>query len=78
MRTTVDIPQNLRQKLITEAARKRLKGFSPLVVEALRQYFSTKADSRDEIIANLRGCLSMKEAERDLTRIAEGRKNWRI
>lgn len=78
MRTTVDIPQNLRQKLIAEAARKNLKGFSPLVTEALRQYFSTETDSRDDVIANLRGCLSRKEAERDLMRIAEGRKNWRI
>ena len=77
MRTTVDIPENLRRKLIEEAARKNMKGFSLLVVEALREYFSTNTGGRDEIIKNLKGCLSKQEAEKEFIHLNERRKNWR-
>ena len=78
MRTTIDIPNDLRQKLITEAARRNLKGFSLLVTEALKDYFSTKRNNRDETIVQLKGCLSNKELEDDIRRISEGQSNWRI
>ena len=56
MRTTIDIPNDLRQKLITEAARRNLKGFSLLVTEALKDYFNTKRNNREETIVKLKGC----------------------
>ena len=35
MRTTIDIPARLRQKLVHAAAEKNLKGFSSIIEEAL-------------------------------------------
>ena len=78
MRTAIDIPNDLRQKLITEAARRNLKGFSLLVTEALKDYFSTKRNNREDTIVQLKGCLSTRELEDDIRRISEGQSNWRI
>ena len=37
MRTTIELPAALRQKIVTEAARQNLKGFSPIIVKALKE-----------------------------------------
>ena len=39
MRTTIEIPDLLRKKLILEAAENNQKGFSEIVVYALDEYF---------------------------------------
>jgi len=78
MRTTIDLPNDLRQKLISESAARNLKGFSFIIVEALRNYFDIKKDSRKKSIQNLKGCLSEEEFLQETKRIKEGRANWRI
>ena len=42
MRTTIDLPPELRQKLISEAASKNQKGYSNIIIEALNKYFKTE------------------------------------
>lgn len=44
MRTTIEIPESLRKKLILEAAETNRKGFSDIVVFALDEYFKKKED----------------------------------
>jgi metal-responsive CopG/Arc/MetJ family transcriptional regulator len=44
MRTTVDIPDELRARLLEEAARRGEKGFSGLIQEALERYFAAASD----------------------------------
>lgn len=55
MRTTIELPEDLRYQLLREAARTGQRGFSHIVTEALRQYFSggSKQPSRDEAIEAL-------------------------
>ena len=38
MRTTIELPDDLRQRVVSEAAARNLKGYSPVIV-ALRAYF---------------------------------------
>ncbi len=77
MRTTIDLPVELRQKLVAEAAARNLKGFSGLIVEALEQFFSHGTGKRGEVIKELQGCMKQDEYESELQRIQEGRGNWR-
>lgn len=77
MRTTIDLPANLRQKLATEAALRHMKGFSPLIVDALEQYFAGGDKERIKTISWLKGCLDKDEYKDEIKRIQKGRKNWR-
>ena len=77
MRTTVDIPQELRKKLIEEATSRNLRGFSPLVVEALRQYFNRQRGNRQKTIERLKGCLTAEQMEQERARLTAVRDNWR-
>lgn len=58
MRTTIDLPPSIRQKLVSEAARRNSNGYSEIIVEALEQYFRTNADMRDDLISSLKGSMS--------------------
>ncbi len=77
MRTKIDLPNDLRQKLISESAARNQKGFSSIIVEALRNYFDLKGNGRKKAIHKLKGCLSEEEYLQELKRINEGRRNWR-
>lgn len=77
MRTTIDLPISLRQKLISEAATRNLKGFSKVIEEALELYFQTAGRQKKSIIQKLRGSLGPREYEQEMERIKEGRGNWR-
>ncbi|NBU98735.1 MAG: hypothetical protein EBS19_11095, partial [Spirochaetia bacterium] len=44
MRTTIEIPESLRKKLILDAAETNRKGFSEIVVFVLDEYFKKKED----------------------------------
>ncbi|MDP6625021.1 MAG: hypothetical protein QGG87_00995 [Nitrospinota bacterium] len=77
MRTTIDLPADLRQKLVAEAASRHMKGFSPLIVDALEQYFAGGDKERIKEISRLKGCLNKDEYEDEIKRIRKGRKNWR-
>lgn len=78
MRTTIDLPAYLKQKLITYAALHNLKGYSSIIVEALKQYFEKHEETRETIIRSLKGCINELEYEAEMKRIEEGRKNWKI
>ena len=78
MRTTIDLPNDLRQKLISESAARNQKGFSSIIVEALRNYFDLKGNGRKKAIQSLKGCMNEEEYLQELKRIDEGRANWRI
>lgn len=58
MRTTVEIPESLRMRLIEEAARRHERGFSAVVVRALSTYFAMQAADRDPatVVDELYGC----------------------
>jgi len=77
MRTTVDIPQELRTKLIEEATSRNLRGFSPLIVEALRLYFNRQRRNRQKTIECLKGCLTAEQMEQERARLTAVRDNWR-
>ncbi len=75
MRTTIDIADDLRERLLIEAHRSGRRGYSEIVEEALRLYFSRFSDNngRADIVKKLYGSekyvSNMKEAET--------RENWR-
>ena len=78
MKTTIELPNDLRQKLITESAERNLRGFSPIIVEALRNYFKKMENGRKKEIPSLKGCLNDEEYVQELKRVKNGRENWRI
>lgn len=78
MRTTIEIPPHLRQRLVAEAAERNLKGFSPIIVEALNEYFEKQShQERNGALRELRGSLSEEEYEKALSELEAGRSLWR-
>ena len=77
MRTTIDIPLHIRQKLSQEASSRNLKGFSKIIIEALEKYFLSKSDDRKNIVARLKGSMSASEYAQSLKELQEGREKWR-
>ena len=77
MRTTIDIPIALKQKLIALAAAKNLKGYSSIIVKALTHYFEKQDKHRENKIKKLKGCLSKEEYNLEIKRINKARQNWR-
>ncbi len=81
MRTTVEIPDELRAKLVAEAARRGEKGYSAVVQRALRAYFegSGSTERRADMLRRLRGCEAGEtsvDAESD--RVRSVRSAWRM
>jgi len=79
MRTTLEIPDDQRAKLLQLAAARGMKGFSSLVTEALARYLADEEERRGRIerALSLQGCLNAKEAE-ELERSVEAvRERWR-
>lgn len=73
------MPIDLREKLQTAAAKEHLKGFSPIIVRALHEYFEhNKQIHPEESIRKLRGSLSRKEYREAMDRLEEGRDAWRM
>jgi metal-responsive CopG/Arc/MetJ family transcriptional regulator len=78
MRTTIEIPEELRHKLVVEAASRKLKGFSVIITEALKEYFKVHQESnKQQRIDALCGSMSSKEYKETKTVYREGRANWR-
>jgi DNA-binding MarR family transcriptional regulator len=79
IRTTIEITEEQRAKLVELAARRRIKGFSTLVQEALENYFSTQlpAQEQKDLIRTLRGSLSEKESEQLRQQASRLREDWR-
>jgi predicted transcriptional regulator len=78
VRTTVEIPDGLREKLVAEAARRGEKGYSAVIERALRNYFGGPAKTKAEIARQLRGCeKGQTTADAERRRVAAVRENWR-
>ena len=78
MRTTIEIPENLRQKLASEAVVRHKRGFSEIIVEALEEHFQKGNEKTEAAIKRLKGCLNENEYKKEIMRLKEGRKNWRV
>jgi len=79
VRTTVEIPDNLRARLLEIAARRGLKGFSALVEEALILYLG-ELERREEQAGRamaLIGSLSEEETEALESSVSNARRSWR-
>jgi metal-responsive CopG/Arc/MetJ family transcriptional regulator len=77
MRTTIEIPAKLRQKLVAEAAKKNLKGSSTIIVNALEEYFEKhRSAGSDSNLKKLRGSLSQNEYEKEMALLQKGRNQW--
>lgn len=79
MRTTVEITDEHRAKLLHEAARRGEKGFSSIIQEALDQYFAAETEqaARRAKALSLVGTLSDEEADRIEEDIRKLRRTWR-
>jgi hypothetical protein len=79
MRTTVEITDEQRAKLLQEAARRGEKGFSSIIQEALDHYFEAAADRRARVERARRavGRLSVEEADRLEKEVRSLRRTWR-
>lgn len=79
MRTTIEIKDHLRARLLALAARRGLKGFSILVEEAIVRYLEELEPSDDRVQAALSVLGSMDEQDADeLERSVQRlREQWR-
>jgi predicted transcriptional regulator len=79
MRTTVEITDEQRAKLLHEAARRGEKGFSSIIQEALDQYFAaeTERGARIDRALGAIGRLSEEEADRLEESVRALRRTWR-
>ena len=78
MRTTIDVPIHIRQRLSQEASSRNLKGFSSIISEALEEYFHSRSSDRKRVIDRLKGSMSSAEHSKALGELREGREKWRI
>lgn len=79
MRTTVEISDEQRGRLLELAARRGEKGFSKIVQEALDAYLTATGgldEPRRRALA-LRGALTEQDAEAMLATSRDLRENWR-
>ena len=79
MRTTIEIKDEHRAKLLEIAARRGEKGFSKIVEEALDRYIQSENENEDARRRALlvRGILSRKEALELEKRARSIREHWR-
>jgi len=79
MRTTIELPDELRAKLLAMAARRGEKGFSVLVEEAVERYLD-EDERRRELVRLARtsiGGLSDEEGEELRESVRKARSVWR-
>jgi len=79
MRTTIEIKDEHRAKLLELAARRGEKGFSRLVGEAIERYLESLEDEEQarEDALELRGALSDEQADELEARVGALRESWR-
>jgi len=79
MRTTIEIKNHHRAKLLELAARRGLKGFSLLVEEAIERYLESQSPHDEKVNAALAvlGTMSSEDAEALENSISEIRERWR-
>jgi hypothetical protein len=79
MRTTVEISDEQRGRLLELAARRGEKGFSKIVQEALDAYLQAAGglDEPRRLALTLRGSVNDEDAEAMLSAVRELREHWR-
>ena len=79
MRTTIEMKDAHRAKLLELAGRRGEKGFSDLIAEAIGSYLSEleRRDVARNQALDLRGCLSDEEADEMRAIASDLRANWR-
>ena len=79
MRTTIEISDEQRAKLLEAAARRGEKGFSSIIQEALDHYFEGDAARRLKVdrATGAIGSLTAEEADRLEADARELRRSWR-
>ncbi len=76
MRTTVEITDSQRARLLRLAAERGAKGFSQLVREALEQYLDAEAERAARVKTALSAIGSLNEAQAD--RLSESVQRLRV
>lgn len=79
MRTTIDLPDDLRARLLALAAGRGEKGFSRIVREAVAAYLAAE-DLKPSLVSEARGVLgtlTAEEADRLSESVSELRAHWR-
>lgn len=79
MRTTIEIHDEHRAKLLELAARRGRKGFSDIVNEAIEMYLKllTGAGSLRSKLVKFRGALPSEDAEALRKRVYQIHRSWR-
>lgn len=79
MRTTIELPDELRERLLAVAAMRGEKGYSQIIVEALEKYLDEieVVDQRQRL-SRLRGVWSDEEAEEVARSVKELRSHWTL
>lgn len=79
MRTTIEISDEQRAKLLETAAKRGEKGFSSIVEKALEEYFEAEAGRADTIQGALAAIGSLDGEETEMLRddIRKLRGSWR-
>jgi predicted transcriptional regulator len=79
MRTTIELRDDQRAKLLEMAAREGRKGFSHLIQEAVDRFLGEEAGRQEEVSEALAlvGTLGPQEAELLLERVRRIREHWR-
>ncbi len=79
MRTTIDLKDELRARLLEIAARRGEKGFSKLIEEAVELYLTNCSDGRERRARALalKGALGSREADRLRAACLAIRESWR-
>lgn len=79
MRTTIELPDSQRARLLELAARRGEKGFSGIIQEAIALYLEHEAKGADRLAAAVaaRGALRGAAGERLDELAREARESWR-
>lgn len=79
MRTTIELPDELRARLLAMAARRGEKGFSSLIEAAVERYLEDEEDRRGRVrkAASAIGSLDEVEARRMRESVESLRSTWR-
>jgi predicted DNA-binding protein len=79
VRTTIELSDEHRARLLALAAERGEKGFSSVIAEAVDQYLQqvTALDAARTRARTLRGALPRREADALRTAVAEWRERWR-
>ena len=76
MRTTVEITEKQHRRLMALAADRGIRGFSPLVQEAIERYLADLDSARVDLALALEGVIGDEEAEEVERRITEAWSTW--